>query len=69
MLAHAPRWWIWSAVGLVVTGIVLLAVFGTDGTMGIVGGAVLSLGAILGISVAFYAVGRSEDAARERGEL
>ena len=68
MLAHAPRWWIWTAALLIVAGIVMLAIFGTDDTIGIVGGAVLSLGAILGLGLAFYAVGRSEDVARERGE-
>ena len=66
MLEHAPRWWVTTSVVLLIAGIVLLSVFGTDEVIGVVGGAVLSLGAILGIGVAFYAVGRSEDRARAR---
>ena len=63
-----PVRWLYAAAALVAAGIILLVVFGTDDAMGIVGGAVLSLGAIVAIGVAFYTVGRSEDVARERGE-
>ena len=51
---------------LAVVGIVLLAT--TDGTVEVIGFACLGLAAVAGTALAFYAVGRSEDAARERGE-
>ena len=66
MAALVPRPWIAATVALVVAGIVLLAA--TDGTAEVIGFACLGLGAVAGTALAFYAVGRSEDVARERGE-
>jgi drug/metabolite transporter (DMT)-like permease len=61
-----PRPWLYATAALVVAGVVLLAT--TDGTPEIIGFALLGLGAVIGTALAFYAVGRSEDAARERGD-
>ena len=58
-------WWAATALSVVV-GIVLLAT--TDGTVEVIGFALLGLGLVVGTALAFYAVGRSEDEARARGE-
>ncbi len=69
MLKLVDRTWITVAAAMVVAGIVLLIVSGRkDDAAGIAGFALLGLGAILATGLAFYAVGRSEDIARERGE-
>jgi drug/metabolite transporter (DMT)-like permease len=59
--------WVIAVAALIVVGIVLLVVSGGDGTVGVIGFGLLGLGAVVGTAVAFYAVGRSEDIARERG--
>jgi drug/metabolite transporter (DMT)-like permease len=66
MLKLVPRPWLVATLVLIVVGIVLLAT--TDGTAEVIGFACLGLGAVLGTALAFYAVGRSEDVARDRGE-
>ena len=66
MRGLVPRPWLYATAVLIVAGIVLLAT--TDGTLEIIGFALLGLGAVLGTALAFYAVGRSEDVARDRGE-
>ena len=65
MAGLVPRSWIAAAVVTVVAGIALLAA--TDGTLEIAGFALLGLGLVAATALAFYAVGRSEDVARERG--
>ena len=65
MASLVPRPWLYATVALVVVGVVLLAT--QDGTVEVIGFASLGLGAVLGTALAFYAVGRSEDVARERG--
>ena len=66
MTGLVPRPWIAATVVLIVVGIVLLAT--ADGTVEVIGFACLGLGAVIATALAFYAVGRSEDVARERGE-
>ena len=66
MAGLVPRPWVIATVVAMLAGIVLLVV--ADGTLEIVGFAVLGLGAVVGTALAFYAVGRSEDVARARGE-
>ena len=66
MRGLVPTPWIVATALLVVVGIVLLAASGADGTAGVIGFASLGLGAVVGTALAFYAVGRSEDIARER---
>ena len=65
MASLVPRPWIFATIALVVAGVVLLAT--QDGTPEVVGFALLGLGLVLATALAFYAVGRSEDVARERG--
>ena len=55
-----------AAVICLVVGIVLLVVTGGDGTGGVIGFGLMGLGAVGLTALAFYAVGRSEDRARER---
>ena len=64
MLAHVPRR---SAVvaALLIGAAIVLGVLGEDLAALIAGG----LGGIIAVSAAFYAVGRSEDADRERGAV
>ena len=65
MSGLVPTPWIVVTAILILAGIVLLAV--TDGGVaGAIGFASLGLGAVVGTSLAFYAVGRSEDRDRER---
>ena len=59
--------WVIAVAAFIVTGVVLLVASGGDGTAGVVGFGLLGLGAVVGTALAFYAVGRSEDIARERG--
>jgi hypothetical protein len=66
MRGLVPMPWILVAATLIIVGIVLLAATGADGDLGVVGFALLGLGAVLGTALAFYAVGRSEDIDRER---
>ena len=66
MRGLVPRSWLYATAALVVAGIVLLAT--TDGTPEIIGFALLGLGTVVATALAFYAVGRSEDVARDRGE-
>ena len=66
MRGLVPRPWVYATLALVVAGIVLLAT--TDGTLEIIGFALLGLGAVVATALVFYAVGRSEDVARDRGE-
>ena len=66
MAGLVPRPWIAATVVLIVVGIVLLAT--TDGTAEVIGFACLGLGAVVATALAFYAVGRSEDEARRRGD-
>jgi hypothetical protein len=66
MAGFVPRPWIGATIVLIVVGIVLLAT--TDGTAEVIGFACLGLGVVVATALAFYAVGRSEDVARERGE-
>lgn len=61
-----PRPWLIAAAVAIVAGIVLLVV--ADGTLEVIGFGLLGLGAVVGTALAFYAVGRSEDVARERGD-
>ena len=61
MLAHVPRHYAALAIGLIVAGIILLALGEEVGALAIGG-----LGAVLAVTLAFYAVGRSEDVDRER---
>lgn len=64
MAGLVPRSWVYATLALVVAGVVLLVL--GDGTIEVVGFALLGLGAVLGTALAFYAVGRSEDIDRER---
>ena len=64
MGGRASIWFLMIAGDLIVAGIVL-AVVG-DGTLDIVGFACGGAGLVLLAAWAFYAVGRSEDRARER---
>lgn len=64
MAGLVPRSWVYATLGLVVAGVVLLVL--GDGTIEVIGFALLGLGAVLGTALAFYAVGRSEDIDRER---
>ena len=66
MRGLVPRPWIVATLASIVVGIVLLVL--ADGTLEVIGFGLLGLGAVVGTSLAFYAVGRSEDVARERGE-
>jgi hypothetical protein len=66
MRGLVPLSWVIATAALIVVGIVLLAATGADGTVGVIGFALLGLGAVLGTALAFYAVGRSEDIERER---
>lgn len=66
MAGLVPRPWVTAAVAAILVGIVLLVV--ADGTLEVIGFGLLGLGAVVGTALAFYAVGRSEDVARERGE-
>jgi hypothetical protein len=59
--------WVLAVAALIIAGIILLVATGGDGTAGVVGFGLLGLGAVVGTALAFYAVGRSEDIARERG--
>jgi uncharacterized membrane protein YccC len=59
-----PRWAAILAAALVLAGIVLGGV--GDGAVDVAGFAAGGLGLVVGIAVAFYAVGRSEDLDRER---
>ena len=59
--------WVVAVAVLIVAGVILLVASGGDGTAGVVGFGLLGLGAVVGTALAFYAVGRSEDIARERG--
>ena len=61
MLRYAPRWWLYSVAFDVIVGVVLLAAGLT-----IPGFVLIGLGAVGATSLAFYAVGRSEDADREQ---
>jgi F0F1-type ATP synthase assembly protein I len=56
-----------AAVVLVVAGGVVLVVGGAGGTAGVIGGVLLAIAAVLGVSLAFYLVGRSEDRDRRHG--
>jgi hypothetical protein len=66
MRGLVPLPWVLATAALIVVGIVLLAATGADGDLGVVGFALLGLGAVIGTALAFYAVGRSEDIDRER---
>ena len=66
MRGLVPRSWVLATLALIVAGIVLLVI--ADGTLEVIGFALLGLGAVVGTALAFYAVGRSEDVARDRGE-
>ena len=66
MAGLVPRPWVIAAVVAILVGIVLLVV--ADGTLEVIGFGLLGLGAVVGTALAFYAVGRGEDVARERGE-
>ena len=61
MIAFVPRAPLAVSVALLVAGVVLLAVGAT-----VPGFVALALGGVAAISLAFYAVGRSEDVDRER---
>ena len=54
-----------AAAVLAIAGLVLLAVTGGTAATGVAIG-LLSVAGVVAISAAFYAVGRSEDAERER---
>jgi hypothetical protein len=60
-MAFVPRAPLAVSVVLLVAGVVLVAVDAT-----VPGFVALALGAVAVVSLAFYAVGRSEDADRER---
>ena len=62
MLAQVPRHYAALAIGLIVAGIVLLALGEEVGALAVGG-----VGAVIAVALAFYAVGRSEDVDRERG--
>jgi hypothetical protein len=65
MRGLVPTPWVVATGVMILAGIVLLVV--TDGGVGgAIGFGLLGLGAIVGTSLAFYAVGRSEDIDRER---
>jgi len=59
--------WVLADAALLIAGVILLVATGGDGTAGVIGFGLLGLGAVAGTALAFYAVGRSEDIARERG--
>ena len=59
--------WVLAVAALIIAGVILLVASGGDGTVGVIGFGLLGLGAVTGTALAFYAVGRSEDIARERG--
>jgi hypothetical protein len=63
MLRLVPRPLVTVGIGLVVAGFVLLAAGAEVGALAVGG-----LGAVLLAGAVFYAVGRSEDVERERGE-
>jgi cytochrome c biogenesis protein CcdA len=60
-----PRWYLAPVLPLV-AGAVVLALAGGDTALVAIGMALAGLGAVLVVSLAFYAVGRSED--RERAK-
>ncbi len=65
MLKLVPRWALAGALALLVAGLILFPL--TDTTTGdTIAFALVGLGGILLASLAFYAVGRSEDLDRER---
>jgi hypothetical protein len=65
MLKLVPRWALAGALALLVAGLILFPL--TDTTTGdTIAFALVGLGGILLASLAFYAVGRSEDLERER---
>jgi uncharacterized membrane protein YdjX (TVP38/TMEM64 family) len=57
-----------AALVLIVIGIALAAVAGGRVWLTATGVAVAGIGTVVGVSAAFWAIGRSEDRARERGE-
>ena len=59
--------WVLAVAATIIAGIILLVATDGDSTGGVIGFALLGLGAVVGTALAFYAVGRSEDIARERG--
>ena len=60
-MKHVPRGWTAVGLGLIFASIVLLALEENVGAF-----ATLGLGAILLVAAAFFAVGRSEDADRQK---
>ena len=60
-MKHVPRGWTAVGLGLIFASIVLLALEENVGAF-----ATLGLGAILLVGAAFFAVGRSEDADRQK---
>ena len=64
MLDDVPRPWLIAGSVLLVAGIILAAV--GDGKADVAAFAIGGAGAILLVSLAFYAVGRSEDRDREK---
>ncbi len=55
----------WPAVALMVAGVVVLALTREGTVMFLIGFTAVGIGAVLLVALAFYEVGRSEDADRE----
>jgi hypothetical protein len=55
------------AVGLIVAGLVVLAIVGDDTAGDAVALALMGIGGVLGVAAAFFEIGASEDRARRRG--
>jgi hypothetical protein len=56
-----------ASLALIVVGIVLAAASGGRFALQVAGLTVAGIGAVIGVSAAFYIIGRSEDLERERG--
>jgi hypothetical protein len=57
-----------ASLALIAVGIAIAAVAGGSVTLTAIGVAIAGCGTVVGVSAAFWIIGRSEDRDRERGE-